>query len=165
MAGDVRQWWAGHKQRWLPVLLLGLGLFAVNAIARFITKLVAKHDADLQTTIGLYSFIAVGVVVLGVAMWWTVIKPMPRMLADIAVAAVLGCVLSVLVGPYAGGSHPYAEGGLFFWGEIWHYLALAALGTIIAFAVVTATGRDHRSRALALYAQKQRTKPPRVVRR
>src|SRR2546426_11776487 len=103
------------KERWLPVGILAAVLFAVNGLGRLIVKLLANgHQDTRQIGIGLVAIAAVGVVMIGAAYWWARRHPMPRVLADLAVAVIVGCLLSVLVGPFVVGSRPMAEGfGLF----------------------------------------------------
>jgi hypothetical protein len=153
------------KERWLPVGLLAVGLFATNVIARVIVRLTAAKSATNQTRIGLIAMLAVAVVMIGAAYWWARRHPMPRVLADLAVAIGVACLLSVLIGPFAGGSRPFKEGSAFFIGEVWHYLAIAAGGAVFGLLVVMALGQDRKSQAWKRYAETAKAKPRRVVRR
>jgi hypothetical protein len=153
------------KERWLPVGLLAAGLFATNLIARVIVRLTASKSATNQTRIGLIAMIAVAVVMIGAAYWWARRHPMPRVFADLATAIGVACVLSVLIGPFAGGSRPFKEGSAFFVAEVWHYLAIAAGGAVFGLLVVMALGQDWKSQAWKRYTENVKAKPRRVVRR
>jgi hypothetical protein len=153
------------KGRWLPVALLAGGLFVTNVIARVVVRLTAAKSAHSQTRIGLIAMIAVAVVMIGAAYWWARRYPMPRVLADLAVAIVVACLLSVLIGPFAAGSRPLKEGSGFFIGQIWQYLAIAAGGTVFGLLIVMALGQDWKSQAWKRYTEAARAKPRRVVRR
>jgi len=153
------------KERWLPVGLLAAGLFATNVIARVVVRLTAAKSATNQTRIGLIAIIAVAVVMIGAAFWWARRHPMPRVLADLAVAIGVACLLSVLIGPFASGSRPLKEGSGFFIAEIWHYLAIAAGGAVFGLLVVMALGLDWKSQAWKRYTESAKAKPRRAVRR
>jgi hypothetical protein len=153
------------KQRWLPVGILAGVLFATNVLARWVVKLFAGHDDKFTTRIGLVALITVAVVMAGAAYWWAREHPMPRVAADLAVGALGGCLLSLLVAPFLVGTTPLNDGVDFFIGQIWRYLALAIGGTVFGLLVVMALGRDHRSQSLKRYAERFGAKPKRVVRR
>ncbi len=153
------------RDRWLPVGVLAVILFAINAIARFVVWLAASNSAKKQTMIGLVAVIAVAVAMIVAGYLWGRWHPVPRALADLAVAIAAGCLLSVLVGPFAGGSAPLREGGNFFFAEIWHYLVLAAVGGGLGLLVVIAAGQDHKSQALRRFVRSSAAKPRRPVRR
>src|SRR5215510_6596263 len=87
------------RERWLPVGLLAAGLFATNLIARVVVRLTGSKSDTSQTRIGFIAIIVVSVVMIGAAYWWARRNPMPRVLADLAVAVAVACLLSVLVGP------------------------------------------------------------------
>jgi hypothetical protein len=153
------------KERWLPVAALAGGLFVTNAVARLIVRFTASKSAAHQTWIGLIAVLAVAVVMIGVAFWWARRHPMPRVGADLSVAVLVACVLSVLVGPYLGGSAPFKEGFGFLFSEVWHYLAISAGGAVFGLLMVMAFGLDYRSQSWKRYAETVRAKPRRAVRR
>jgi hypothetical protein len=155
-------WWGRHKARWQPILLLALGLFLTNAIARLIVKLFFEKDADKQITVGLVWLAVTGLGMLAAAVWWALRRPPARFVADLGWAALIGCALSVVVGPFVVGSYVYAEGGAVLWGEIWHFLLICGTAMLIAYSVITAIGKDYRSVQLKRYADRQRAHPTRV---
>jgi hypothetical protein len=153
------------RQRWLPVGLLAGGLFATNLVARVIVRLTASKNEHSQTRIGLIAMIAVATVMIGAAYWWARKYPMPRVLADLALAIAVACLLSVLIGPFAAGSRPLKEGQAFFIGQIWQYLAIAAGGGVFGLLIVMAFGQDWKSQAYKRYTETVKARPRRVVRR
>jgi hypothetical protein len=152
-------------QRWLPVGIVGGVLFATNVIARWAVKLFASDDDTGTTAIGLISLVLVAVIMAGAAYLWARRHPTPRVAGGLAVAALLGCLLSVLVGPLFTGTAPLREGLDFFVGYVWRYLGLAVVGGVFGALVATALGQDHKSQSWKRYADQLRAKPRRAVRR
>jgi hypothetical protein len=153
------------KDRWLPVGLVAGALFLVNAIARFVVWRTAPKSDTTQITVGLVLFGVVGLVMVGAAFWWGRRYPMPRVFADLAVVILASCLLSVLVGPFAGGSLPFKEGAGLFFAEIWRYLGYTAAGVVLGLLILMALGLDYRSQALKRFAETRQARPRRVVRR
>ncbi len=153
------------KERWLPVGVLAGVLFAVNVVARFIAWLAASHSESKQTTIGLIAAGAIGAVMIVAGYLWARRVPTPRVVGELSLAILAGCLFSVIVGPFAGGSAPFKEGGTFFYSEVWHYLALAAGGAVFGVLVAMTLGQDLKSQSWKRYAETQRSRPRRVVRR
>jgi hypothetical protein len=153
------------KQRWLPVGVLAGVLFVTNVIARWAVKIFAAHDDKRTTRIGLVALVVIAVVMAAAAYWWARRHPMPRVLGDLALAAVGGCFLSLVLAPLLVGTTPVRDGVDFFIGQIWRYLALAAGGTLFGLLVVMALGQDHKSQSWKRYAEQIKAKPRRVVRR
>jgi hypothetical protein len=153
------------RERWQPVGILTGVLFLINVVCRFIVWQFAPKSDTKQITLGL---IGLGLVaaLLGVAgYWWARRYPMSRVGQDLGVAISVSCLLTVLVGPFAGGSVPFREGAGFFFGEIWQYLGFAGGGTLLGLLVAIMLGHDYRSKALKRYAELKLAKPRRVVRR
>ena len=140
-------------------------LFVTNVIARWVVRLFAADNDRRTTEIGLVSLAVVAVVMAVAAYWWARRHPMPRVVADLAVAAVAGCLLSVLLGPLLAGTAPLRDGVDFFVAQVWHYLAVAAGGAVFGLLVVMALGLDHKSQSWNRYADQMKAKPRRVVRR
>jgi hypothetical protein len=90
---------------------------------------------------------------------------MGRVAADLSGGALVGCLFSVLVGPFISGGTPFANGPGFFFSTIWLYGGVAIGSSLLALLVLTALGQDHRSRALKRFAETQRARPRRPVRR
>jgi len=152
------------KDRWLPIALLTLALFAVNAASRLITWKGGFVKEDQQMRIGLIAMISVGVILIGASAWWAYRHPLGRMLADLALAVGIACVLSLVVGPFLGGSKPFAEGLEFVVLQVLLFLGLGGVGVLLGFLAVVAFGKDHKSRSLKRYEQNYRARPRRTVR-
>lgn len=153
------------KDRWLPVGLVAGVLFVVNAIARFVVWLAAPKSDSTQIVIGLILFGVVGLVMVGASFWWGRRYPTPRVFGDLGVVILVSCLLSVLLGPLAGGSLPFKEGVGLFFGEIWRYLGYTAAGVVLGMLILMALGLDYRSQALKRYSEVRAARPRRVVRR
>src|SRR5262249_7622518 len=135
----------GMRERWLPVAVLAGVLFGVNVVARFVVWLAASHSTGKQTAIGLIAAGAIGVVMIGAGYLWARRSAVPRIVRELSVAILAGCLFSVIIGPFAGGSAPFKEGGTFFYSEIWHYLALAAGGAAFGVLIAMTLGQDLKS--------------------
>ena len=153
------------RDRWQPVGILAGVLFAINVVCRFIVwQLVPKSDSK-QIALGLIALGLIAAIMVWAGYRWAVRYPSARLAGDLAAAVAVACALTVLVGPFAGGSVPFKEGAGFFFAEIWQYLAFAGGGTILGMLVAIALGRDYRSKALKRYTELKLAKPRRVVRR
>ena len=153
------------RDRWQPVGILAGVLFAINAACRFIVwQLVPKSDSK-QIALGLIGLGLVALIMGAAGYRWAVRYPSARVGADLGAALAVACLLTVLVGPFAGGSVPFKEGAGFFFGEIWQYLAFAGGGAVLGILVAIMLGRDYRSQALKRYTQVSAAKPRRAVRR
>jgi len=152
------------KKRWLPVGLLALGIFAVNAIARLVTRLGEIVEPTELDTIGIIASASVGVILIGAAAWWAVRYPFSRVFFDIGGAVLVGALLSLLVGPFIGGSTPFAEGPGLFVGQFLLFLGIAAVGFFLGFLGMVALGKDWKSRGLRRYEQNYQKRPRRTVR-
>jgi hypothetical protein len=153
------------RDRWQPVGILAGVLFAINAVIRFIVWQLGQKSDTRQITLGLVGLGAVALIMAGAGWRWARRYPMNRVIPDLAVAISVACLLTVLVGPFAGGSAPFREGAGFFFGEVWQYLAAAGGGAVLGMLVLIAVGKDYRSQALKRYAETKLAKPRRTVRR
>jgi hypothetical protein len=164
-ARPARGYIEGVKQRWLPVGVLAGALFVTNVLARWAVKLFTSHSDKNTTRIGLVALITIAVVMAAGAYWWARRHPIPRVIGDLALGALGGCVLSLVVAPFLVGTTPVKDGADFFIGQIWRYLALAAGGTLFGLLVVMTLGQDYKSQSWKRYAERIGAKPKRVVRR
>lgn len=153
------------RDRWLPVGLLAGVLFAVNVVARLVIRLAFDGDVETTDRVSLGMFAVIGLILAAVAFVWGRDRPAGRWGPDVAVAVLAAMLLTILVGPFLNGSHPFADGAGAFFAQIWLYLAATGVGTLLGYLVLTALGRDHRSQQLKRYAEIKSAKPRRVVRR
>lgn len=151
------------KQRWLPVGVLAGALFLVNVIARLVVRISAGKDDGKQVWIGLVALIAVGLVTLGAAAWWSPRRPMPRIAADIAVASAVGCLLSNLIGPFISKGEAFGGGFGYFTGQLFYYLAICGFGALLGALGVIMLGKDYKSNGWRQYANLVETTPGRVI--
>jgi hypothetical protein len=149
----------------LPVGILAGALFTTNVIARWVVRLFGGNNDGFTARIGLVALITVAVVMAVAAFWWARPHPLPRVVGDLALGAVGGCLLSVLISPLLVGTTPLRDGADFFINQILYYLATAVAGATFGMLVVTALGKDYKSRSWQRYHEQLRAKPRRVVRR
>ena len=152
-------------RRWRPVLVLAGALFVLNALGRLIAWLVASKSDSRQTLIGFVYVCAVGALMIYAGWYWAQRRDMPRVAGELSVAVLLGLFFSLLLGPFAGGSAPFAEGGDLIYAEAWHYLIFAGGGAAFGVLIAMTMGRDWKSQAYKNYAESRKGKPTRVVRR
>ena len=153
------------RERWLPVGVLALVLFAVNVAGRVVAKVWADGNDDKEIRVGLVALAVIGVVVLGVTIWWVQRRPMPRVWADLAFAVGFGCLASVLIGPLLVGDQPFAEGAGLFFRQIWWYLGISLAAAGLGMLIVMTLGKDWKSQAWKRYAEQATARPRKVVRR
>jgi hypothetical protein len=152
------------KKHWLPVGLLALAIFAINALARLVTRLGKFADAGEQEKIGLIAAVAVAVVLIGAGAWWAARSPFVDLVGEMGAAIVIGSLLSLLIGPFIGGSTPFAEGPGLFVGQFLLLAGLAAVGAFLGFMGMVAFGKDWKSKGLARYEKSYSRRPHRSVR-
>src|SRR5271169_257836 len=99
---------AGVRRRWLPVGILALAIFVVNAAARFVSWKAGVNDETGQTRLGFLGVTVVALVLFGAAIRWSLRYPSGRLVADIGAATIVGTLLAVIVGPFFGGDKPFA---------------------------------------------------------
>jgi hypothetical protein len=153
------------RERWLPIGVLAGGLFAVNVVARLVSRFGFEDDTALQDKVSLAMFAVIGVVLGTLAFRRGRHQPVPRWFGEIALAVLISMALTVLVGPFVSGSYPFAEGAGAFFAQIWLYLGVAGLGTLLGYLLLVALGGDYRSESLRRFAEAKQSKPRRPVRR
>lgn len=153
------------KGRWLPVGVLAGVLFAVNVIARLVTRFAFDGRPEIQDRASLVMFGVIGLILAVVAATWARRSPVARWGPELAAAVLAALALTVFVGPFISGSSPFANGAGEFFSQIWLYAGFAGAGALLGYLVLTALGLDHRSQSLKRYAEVKQAKPRRVVRR
>jgi len=153
------------KQRWVPIAILAAGLFAINVIARLVIRLGFSGDDTAESRVSIIMFAVIGLALAVVTFIRAQQIPPIKWLPEVAAGALIGMVLTVLVGPFVSGDGPFAGGAGNFFAQIWLYGGFAIVGTLLGYWIATALGRDYRSRTLSAFAQARATKPRRVVRR
>jgi len=151
------------KQRWMPVTVLAGVLFVVNVAGRLIAKQVTEDDTTI--TVGLLTMGTVGVAMAVAGVLWSRRYPPVQYSGELLLAATIGGLLSLLVGPFVVGSQPLAEGVPVLLRELLMFAAIVAAGTLVGVLGTMAAGQDWKSRAWKRYTQRVQSKPRRVVRR
>lgn len=152
------------KERFKPVGILAGVLFVVNIVARLIVRIAAGSDEGKQTKIGLVALVAVGLVVLAAAAWWSRRFLLPRVVGDVGLAVLVACVLSVLVGPFISSGKPFGGGAGYVFAQFFSYLAVCALGGLLGVVGVMVAGADRKSQAWKQYAETIQARPNRATR-
>jgi hypothetical protein len=153
------------RQRWLPFVAIALGLFAVNVVTRLIVRLGFNGNETAESRASLIMFALIGAVLAVVTFARSRNVPPSTWLPEIAVTAIIGLLLTVLVGPFVSGDLPFSGGPGNFFSQVWLYGGFAILGTLLGYWVATAMGVDYKSRSLKAFATAKLSKPRRVVRR
>ena len=153
------------RQRWVKIAVLAAALFAINVVARLVTRLGFPDSDTAENRASIAMFTVIGLVLASVAFVRSQRVPPGEWLPDLAAAAVGGMLLTVLVGPFFSGDYPFSAGAGNFFSQIWLYGGFAIVGTLIGYWIATMLGRDYRSKSLRALATARATKPRRVVRR
>lgn len=153
------------RDRWRPIGVLAGGLFAVNVVARLVSRFGFDDDPVAADRISLVMFLVIGAILAGVAFRWGRQSPVSRWGADVAAAVGVALLLTILVGPLLVGNNPFAGGAGTFFAQIGLYLLATGAGALVGYLVLTSLGRDHRSQQLKRYAEIKSAKPHRPVRR
>ncbi|MFI6782680.1 hypothetical protein [Micromonospora sp. NPDC050276] len=152
-------------KRWRDIGVLVAALFAVNVVARLITRFGFDGDDTAADRVSLAMFAVIGLILAVVAFRWGRRRPLADWAADMALVVPVAMLLTVLVGPLLVGNNPFAGGAGTFFAQIWLYLLATGAGLLIGYLVLTALGRDYRSQQLKRFAEVKAAKPRRVVRR
>jgi hypothetical protein len=153
------------KGRWLRVGFLAGVLFAVNVIARLVTRFGFDGRPEVQDRVSLAMFGLVGLILAVVAAMWARRWPVAKWGPELAGAVVVALALTIFVGPFISGSSPFANGAGQFFSQIWLYAGFAGAGALLGYLVLTALGLDYRSQSLKRYSEVKQAKPRRVARR
>jgi hypothetical protein len=153
------------KQRWVPIALLAVGLFAINVIARLIIRFGWRDSDAAGSRVSIVMFAVIGVALAVVTFLRCQQRRPSQWLPEIAAGAVGGMLLTILVGPFVSGDGPFESGAGNFFSQVWLYGGFAIVGTLLGYWIATALGRDYRSRSLTAYTRTRQAKPRRVVRR
>jgi hypothetical protein len=152
------------ERRWLRVGLLTLGIFAVNVIARVITKVADITEQSTQDTI---AYLGLGTVCLVLAVagaWWAVRYPFSRLFFDLAAVVVAFAFLAILVGPLLVGKSPFEAGLESVVTQILVFVGIGLVATLLGFAAMVTFGRDWKSRGLRRYEESYHRRPNRATR-
>lgn len=154
-----------RQQRWFPIAALAIGLFLINIVTRLVIRFAFDSEDAAQSRATVIMFALIGLVL---AIWTFLAAQRKRpsgWLPEAGLAAVVAMLLTVLVGPFASGGQPFADGAGTFFAQIWLYAGFAIVGTLLGYWVAVMLGRDYRSRSLKAFTQARAAKPRRVVRR
>ncbi|MFI7597281.1 hypothetical protein [Actinoplanes sp. NPDC049681] len=153
------------KQRWVSIAVLAAALFAINVVARLVTRLGFPDNETAENRVSIVMFAVIGLVLAVIAFRRAQRVPVGTWLPELVAAAVGGMLLTVLVGPFVSGDYPFSGGAGNFFSQIWLYGGFAIVGTLLGYWTATALGRDYRSKSLKAFTIAKTTKPRRVVRR
>jgi hypothetical protein len=154
-----------RQQRWFPIAVLAVGLFAINVVTRLVIRLGFHGSDTAENRASLVMFAVIGLALAVVAFFRAQQVRPGAWLPDITLGAVGGMLLTILVGPFVSGDQPFAAGAGNFFAQIWLYAGFAIVGVLLGYWIATALGRDYRSKSLQAYSRARAAKPRRVVRR
>ncbi|WP_127497948.1 hypothetical protein [Actinoplanes solisilvae] len=155
-----------RQQRWFPIAALAIGLFAVNVVARLVTRFGFDGDDDAGGRITIIMFSLVGLVLAVYTFLVSQRRRPSEWLAPDLVFGVAGAMLLTLVaGPFISGDQPFSGGSEGFFSQIALYAGFAGAGVLVGYWIAVTLGRDYRSRALRAYTETRQAKPRKIVRR
>ena len=154
-----------RQQRWFPIAVVAVALFAVNVVARLVIRIGFTDNDKAQDRVSIIMFAVIGLVLAGVTYVRAQRVPPAQWLPDLAASAVVAMLLTILVGPFISGDSPFSGGAGNFFSQVWLYAGFAIVGTLLGYWIATAFGRDYRSRSLKAFAAARTNKPRRPVRR
>ncbi len=94
----------------MTVGVLAAALFAVNVVARLITRFGFDGDDTAADRVSLAMFTVIGLILAVVAFRWGRRRPLAGWAADMALVVPVAMLLTVLVGPLLVGHNPFAGG-------------------------------------------------------
>jgi FtsH-binding integral membrane protein len=153
------------KQRWLPIAVLAAALFAINVVTRLIVRFGFEGNESAEGRASIAMFALIGLVLAVTVFVRSQRVPPSSWLPDLAVAAIGGLLLTILIGPFVSGDTPFESGAGAFFAQVWLYGGFAIAGSLLGYWIATALGLDHRSKSLKALATAKLTKPRRPVRR
>jgi hypothetical protein len=155
-------------QRWRPAGVLAVVLFALNVAGRWTAKLMkADNQAALdhkKDVAGLILIIVIGLVYVGLTVYWGRIRPFVDVVQDLGAATLAACLLAVFVGPLTVGESPFQNGAGAFFSQILVWAGLAVGGTFVGYLGLVAFTADYRSKQLKRFAERSKAIPKRAVR-
>ncbi|MEU4566872.1 hypothetical protein [Micromonospora sp. NPDC023956] len=152
------------RNRWRSVGVLAGALFAVNVVARLVTRFAFDEDPVAADRVSLAMFLVIGAVLATVTFRWARRSAVARWGGDLATAVGIAMLATVLVGPLLVGNNPFAGGGVTFFAQLGLYLLATGAGVLTGYLIATALGVDHQSQLLKRYAEVKSAKPRRPAR-
>ncbi|MBM2622508.1 hypothetical protein JIG36_44105 [Actinoplanes sp. LDG1-06] len=155
-----------RQQRWFPIAALAVGLFAINVVARLVTRFAFDDNDAAETRTTIVMFALIGVVL---AVYTFIVshhrRPSEWLVPDWVLGVAGAMVLTLIAGPFVSGDQPFSGGSDHFFAQIALYAAFAGGGTLVGYWISVALGHDYRSRSLKAYSQTRQAKPRKIVRR
>jgi hypothetical protein len=151
------------KNRWVMVGVVALAIFLINGISRLISRLAFSDNASGADPMAYIGAGAVILLMIGAGIYWAIRYPFSRIFFDLAAAAVAGALLSLIIGPFIGGTVPFKEGLASFVGEFLQFLGLAAIGVFLGFVGTIVAGKDWKSRGLKRYEERYQKRTHRTT--
>jgi len=153
------------QRRWFPATAFAVGLFAINAVTRLVTRLWFNGNNTAEDHASIVMFAVIGLAVAVATFVRAQRVPPSVWLWDMVLGGVAGMLLTILVGPFISGDQPFSGGAGDFFSQIWLYGGFAVVGVLLGYWIATAIGRDYRSRTLTAFVKVRQSKPRRPVRR
>lgn len=135
------------NERSKPIAMVAGLLFVVYTLGWFGNWLL-RHHHDRQVALGIAEIVLIGLIVAVATFRWAARWPLIEAMPRLVVAIAIGCVASVLLAPFAGGSYPFKGGAGDFFLKIWIFLGVSIVGVLLGYIAVVALGKDYRTGAL-----------------
>jgi uncharacterized integral membrane protein len=144
------------SERSKPVVVVAAWLFVVYTLGWFANWIARHHDTG-QEVIGIVEMTVLGLIAAVAMFRWAQRWPLGDAAARLLLAVLVGCVVSVVVSPFAGGSYPFKAGAGDFFLKVWIFLGASLVGMLLGYIVAVAAGRDYRTRALRRLEESRRS--------
>jgi len=164
------------QRRGVRILTIALGIFVINGLTRLVSRLgrpdetaTSAYETVDKTDWTVIALVGVGGVIALVGIFaavWSITQPFSRVFFDLAAASLIGALLSLLVGPFIGGTGVFDDQLEGFVLQFLQFLLFCGIGIFLGHVVMIALGKDWKSRGLKEYALRHggARKPHRVGR-
>jgi membrane associated rhomboid family serine protease len=151
--------------RYKPIAIVAGLLFLVSLVTQIINRTTYDKNVNDQENVTLVFLAVLGVVMAIVSYRWTIRFALSRVVPDMLLIVVFGCIATVLINPLLTGISPFHDGAGDFFERIWIYFGIGLGGAVFGWLVALALGRDHRAQALKRFTATATARPRKVVRR
>ena len=160
------------QKRGVRILAIALGIFVINGLARLISRLTqpdkaatSAYETVYQADWTVIAVVGVACVIVLVAIFaalGSMTNPFSRVFFDLGAASVIGTLLSLLIGPFIGGTGVFDDQLEGFVLQFLQFLLFCGIGIFLGHVAMIALGKDWKSRGLRRYEQARKPRRTRA---